>query len=290
MQVDTVTRRSRVRAELEVATPAVEADMRSRGNNRTPPRMELTSSGPAGAAPELGPPRILLIEDNAHFATALRNNLEIDGFVVDLAANAATGFEQIQAAVPSLVILDIMLPGRDGYELLRQMRDSGIDVPVVMLTARRDETDKLRGFGLGADDFITKPVSILELIARVRAVLRRAHPRMDTVALWIRFGDIEVHPATRTVRRAGKEVDLRPKEFDLLLALLRHQDRIVSRAELLRDVWGYQADTVSRTVDTHMAGLRQKLEDDPLDPRYFITVRSVGYMMRRCPETRNGTR
>jgi DNA-binding response OmpR family regulator len=236
---------------------------------------------------EARPPRILLVEDNAHYATALRNNLEIDGFEVDIASDATAGVERMQSVMPALVVLDVMLPGRDGYELLRQMRDNGIDVPVVMLTARRDETDKLRGFGLGADDFITKPVSILELIARIRAVLRRAHPRLDTVALWIRFGDIEVHPGTRTVRRQGKDVDLRPKEFDLLLALLRHQDRIVSRAELLRDVWGYQADTVSRTVDTHMAGLRQKLEDDPLEPRYFITVRSVGYMMRRTAETRD---
>jgi DNA-binding response OmpR family regulator len=227
-------------------------------------------------------PQLLLIEDNVHYASALRNNLEIDGFVVDVAGDAVDGLQRMQANPPALVVLDLMLPGRDGYELLRLMRDQGIDIPVVILTARRDEIDKLRGFGLGADDFITKPVSILELIARIRAVLRRAHPRLESGTLWIRFGDIEVHPATRTVRRRGIEVELRPKEFDLLLALLRHQDRIVSRSELLRDVWGYQADTVSRTVDTHMAGLRQKLEDDPLDPRYFITVRSVGYMMRRA--------
>ncbi len=227
------------------------------------------------------PPRVLLVEDNVYYASALRNNLEIDGLSVDLAGDATAALAQMLAMPPALVVLDIMLPGRDGYELLRQMRDKGLDLPVVILTARRDEADKLRGFGLGADDFITKPVSILELIARMRAVLRRAYPRLEPGVLWIRFGDIEVHPATRTVRRHGQEVDLRPKEFDLLLALLRHQDRIVSRSELLRDVWGYQADTVSRTVDTHMAGLRQKLEDDPLEPRYFMTVRSVGYMMRR---------
>jgi DNA-binding response OmpR family regulator len=224
---------------------------------------------------------VLLVEDNVYYASALRNNLEIDGLSVDLAGDATAALARMLAMPPALVVLDIMLPGRDGYELLRQMRDKGLDLPVVILTARRDEADKLRGFGLGADDFITKPVSILELIARMRAVLRRAYPRLEPGVLWIRFGDIEVHPATRTVRRRGQEVDLRPKEFDLLLALLRHQDRIVSRSELLRDVWGYQADTVSRTVDTHMAGLRQKLEDDPLEPRYFMTVRSVGYMMRR---------
>jgi DNA-binding response OmpR family regulator len=254
---------------------------------RTAPGVLPPNGGqPAGRIPATEPangqpPRILLVEDNIHYASALRNNLEIDGFVVDLAGDATAALAQMQATPPALVVLDVMLPGRDGYELLRLMRDKGFDVPVVILTARRDEADKLRGFGLGADDFITKPVSILELIARMRAVLRRAYPRLEPGILWIRFGDVEVHPATRTVRRRGEEVDLRPKEFDLLLALLRHQDRIVSRSELLRDVWGYQADTVSRTVDTHMAGLRQKLEDDPLDPRYFITVRSVGYMMRR---------
>lgn len=239
------------------------------------------TQAPKAEAARAQPPRVLLVEDNVYYASALRNNLEIDGLSVDLAGDATAALAQMLAMPPALVVLDIMLPGRDGYELLRQMRDKGLDLPVVILTARRDEADKLRGFGLGADDFITKPVSILELIARMRAVLRRAYPRLEPGVLWIRFGDIEVHPATRTVRRRGQEVDLRPKEFDLLLALLRHQDRIVSRSELLRDVWGYQADTVSRTVDTHMAGLRQKLEDDPLEPRYFMTVRSVGYMMRR---------
>ncbi len=283
-QRDTDTARNRS-TDAEVAgnglrdknSPARGVRSQPLGQARTDPAGE--SRRVPTAEPQ--PLQLLVIEDNVHYASALRNNLEIDGFVVDVAGDAVEGLRRMQVNAPALVVLDIMLPGRDGYELLRLMRDQGIDVPVVILTARRDEIDKLRGFGLGADDFITKPVSILELIARIRAVLRRAHPRHESGTLWIRFGDIEVHPATRTVRRRGVEVDLRPKEFDLLLALLRHQDRIVSRSELLRDVWGYQADTVSRTVDTHMAGLRQKLEEDPLDPRYFITVRSVGYMMRR---------
>ena len=230
------------------------------------------------------PFQVLIVEDNPHFASTLRNNLEIEGFGVDVAPNATRGLQRIRSGWPTLVILDIMLPGRDGYELLRTVRGEGIEVPVVLLTARKDEADKLRGFGLGADDFITKPVSILELIARVRAVLRRAHPGFDRAAAPICFGDIEVYPATRTVRRGGAVVNMRPKEYDLLLALMRHQGRVVSRAELLRDVWGYQADTVSRTVDTHMAGLRQHLELDPINPRYLITVRTVGYMMRRLHE------
>jgi DNA-binding response OmpR family regulator len=238
----------------------------------------------SGLAPNsAGPCRLLLIEDNVHYAAGLRNNLEIEGFEVDLAYNGATGLDLIRTRIPALVILDVMLPGRDGYEILRRLRDNAINVPVVILTARRDEFDKLRGFGLGADDFITKPVSILELIARIRAVLRRAHPGLEHAPHWIRCGDIDVHPASRTVRRRGEAIDLTPKEFDLLLALLRHEGMVVPRQELLRDVWGYQADTVSRTLDTHMASLRQKLEDDPLTPRYFATVRSVGYMMRRPP-------
>ena len=260
---------------------AVRGSRRPLGLAPRHPRLEAVSDVRYSDAVAGQPPRLLLIEDNAHYASSLRNNLEIEGFAIDIAGDAVSGLHHIRCISPSLVVLDVMLPGSDGYEVLRHIRDEALNVPVVLLTARRDEVDKLRGFGLGADDFITKPVSILELIARIRAVLRRAHPGLESVPLWIRFGDIEVHPGTRTVRRAGQEIDVRPKEFDLLLALLRHQGRIVSRAELLRDVWGYHAGTVSRTIDTHMAGLRQKLEDDPLAPRYFITVRSVGYMMRR---------
>lgn len=230
----------------------------------------------------VAPPHVLIVEDNAHFASTLRNNLEIEGFAVDIASTVAQGQEQVRATPPTLVILDIMLPGRDGYELLDALRSAGSTVPIIVLTARRDEQDKLRGFGLGADDFITKPVNLLELLARIRALLRRAHPAFVRPAPhWIRFGEIEICPPARTVKRSGTVIDLRPKEFDLLLALLRQHDRVVSRAELLRDVWGYHASTVSRTVDTHMAGLRQKLEPDPFNPRHLMTVRTAGYLLRQ---------
>jgi len=224
--------------------------------------------------------RILIVENNVHFAATLRSNLEIEGFLVDLATNAPQAHKLICAFRPALVLLDVVLPGRDGFEFLRMLRTEGIDVPVVLLTARRDEEDKLRGFGLGADDFVTKPVSFLELVARIRAVLRRTHQAFDASTHWLQFGDVEVHPPTRTVRRQGSVVSLRPKEFDLLLALMRQRDRVVSRAELLRDVWGYRSGIVSRTVDTHMAGLRQKLECEPLNPQYLLTVRAAGYMLR----------
>jgi DNA-binding response OmpR family regulator len=224
---------------------------------------------------------LLLIEDNEHYAAALRNNLEIEGFAVAVAHDGVIGAMHVRECMPRLVILDLMLPGRDGYDVLREIRDEGLRTPIMLLTARKDESDKLRAFKLGADDYVTKPVSIHELAARIRALLRRVHPEQLSGSGSIRVGDIEIHPATRSVRRSGSEVDLRPKEYDLLLALLRQRGRIVSRAELLRDVWGYQADTVSRTVDTHIAALRQKIEVDPLNPAYVITVRSAGYLVRR---------
>src|SRR3984957_4425544 len=225
--------------------------------------------------------RLVIAEDNRHYAMALRNNLEIDGFAVDVVHDGAAALMRVRARPPALLILDLMMPVRDGYDVLRTLRDEGTNVPVLILTARRDEPDKLRGFGLGADDFVPKPVGVLELIARIRAVLRRTLPGFDETPTWIRFGDVEVHPPSRTVRRNGQLVEVRPKHFDLLIALLRHQDRVVSRAELLRDVWGYHADTVSRTVDTHIVGLRHLLEADPLDPRHILTVRTAGYMLRR---------
>src|SRR5580704_10749170 len=159
------------------------------------------------------PTQLVLIEDNGHYATTLRSNLEIEGFTVDDAATAFEGSRLIRTLHPDLVILDIVLPGRSGYELLHEMRSESIDVPIVVLTARRDEEDKLRGFGMGADDFVTKPVSLLELLARIRALLRRARPGFEQMmSRWITFGEVEVQPATRTVRCRGALVNLRPKE------------------------------------------------------------------------------
>lgn len=224
---------------------------------------------------------ILLVEDNQSYAAGLRNNLEVEGFEVVVAHEGATGLRLLHEQTPALVILDLMLPGIDGYDVLRAIRDAQVNVPVLVLTARKDEPDKLRAFGLGGDDYVTKPCGILELVARVRALLRRAQARQDEPASWIRIGQLEIYPPTRTVRRNGAEIELRPKEYDLLLALIRHSGRIVSRAELLREVWGYNAGTVSRTVDTHIVGLRQKVETDPLAPEHILTVRSAGYFLKR---------
>ena len=225
--------------------------------------------------------RILIIEDNVDLAQGLANNLEIEGFGVDVVHDGAEGLARARAVSPDLVILDLALPSLDGYRVLASLRNEKNDVPVLILTARSDETDKVRGFRYGADDYVTKPFGLLELLGRVYALLRRAgssnSARGPSSAERVRFGEIEVRPGTHEVYRRGFPVSLRPKEFELLMALLRRRGNIVSRLDLLREVWGYDADVVSRTVDTHVAELRRKLEDDPANPMYIRTVRKAGY-------------
>jgi DNA-binding response OmpR family regulator len=233
-----------------------------------------------GATPGGAATRILVVDDNAHFAITLRNNLELEGFGVDIATDPADAMHVVRQIRPALVLLDVPNPGARGYDLLAAMRGAGLETPVVLLSGRRDDLETQRAFSLGADDYIAKPIALPELMARIRAVLRRTHPAGAHATHWMRLGELEVHAPTRSVRRNGHPVSLRPKEFDLLLTLLRHRGRVVSRSELLRDVWGYDAETVSRTVDTHMGTLRQKLEPDPLNPQYLLTVRSAGYTLR----------
>jgi len=227
--------------------------------------------------------RILIVEDNHDLAQGLANNLEIEGYDVEVVHDGAEGLQRARESNPSLIILDLALPGLDGYRVLSSLRAEDNDVPVLILTARSEEADKVRGFRYGADDYVTKPFGLLELLGRVNALLRRAGtvPRTNGTPVSsgerIRFGDVEVRPSTHGVYRRGFPVSLRPKEFELLMALLRRGGEIVPRLELLRDVWGYDAEVVSRTVDTHVAELRRKLEDDPANPRYIVTVRKAGY-------------
>lgn len=219
--------------------------------------------------------RVLVIEDNAGLAYGLRNNLEIEGYEVAVAADGREGLERLRAGAPDLVILDLMLPELDGFRVLRAARGEGHAMPILVLTARGEEADKVRGLKLGADDYVTKPFGLLELLARVEALLRRGGPVPgDAVE---RFGDVAVDAMARSVTRGGEPVELAPKELDLLLALIRHRGAVVSRLELMREVWGYTAAVVSRTVDTHVAALRKKLERDPSSPRHILTVRKAGY-------------
>ncbi len=234
--------------------------------------------------------RILLVEDNRDYAATLRANLEREGYEVAVAATGADGLAAARVGAPDLIVLDLMLPAMSGFTVLQRLRDEGHDAPVLVMTALGTEEEKLRGFGLGADDYVVKPCGLREILARVRALLRRAPPPAGgrdgagtaaraAVRASARVGDLTVDFAARTVRRGAVEIALRPKEFDLLAALVRHRGRVVSREELLREVWGYAAGTESRTVETHLAALRQRLGDDPQAPRYVVTVRRAGYRL-----------
>jgi DNA-binding response OmpR family regulator len=222
--------------------------------------------------------RILIVEDNADLAFGLRNSLEIASYEVIVASDGPSGLREARTVSPDLIILDLMLPGMDGYRVLRAVREGGSQVPVLILTARGEEADKVTGFRLGADDYVTKPFGVLELVARVEAVLRRASTTpKDGAPDASRFGEIEIQPVARVVRRNGRAVELSPKEYELLLALVQRPGQVVSRSELLKTVWGYHASVVSRTIDTHIAELRRKLEPNPASPRHITTVWKTGY-------------
>jgi len=223
--------------------------------------------------------KILIVEDNEDLARGLANNLEIEGFETEIAPDGPAGLARAREAHPDLLILDLMLPGMDGYRLLSALRDEGDMVPVLILTARTTEHDKVRGFREGCDDYVTKPFGLLELMGRVQALLRRTARTSGRESAKFRFGDVEIIPGTHDVFLRGEHVLLRPKEFELLMALVRRRGNVVGRIELLREVWGYGTDVVSRTVDTHVGELRRKLETDPARPRHILTVRKSGYRL-----------
>jgi DNA-binding response OmpR family regulator len=226
--------------------------------------------------------KVLVIEDNANLAFGLTRSLESEGYEVEAAEDGTRGLELARSCGADLVVLDLMLPGIDGYSLLRQLREKGSDVPVLILTARSEEADKVVGFRLGADDYVTKPFGLSELLARVEAILRRARGgdhRDDEKAAIEHFSDVTVNVAARAVTKGSDGVSLTPKEFDLLLALIRRRGAVVSRLELLKEVWGHQAEVMTRTVDIHIAELRRKLEDDPATPRHILTVWKAGYRL-----------
>jgi DNA-binding response OmpR family regulator len=222
--------------------------------------------------------RILLVEDNADLADGLRYNLEREGYEVRIAGDGPAGLTEARRWQPDLILLDLMLPGLSGFDVLNSIRSSGSRVPVIIVSARGEEADKVRGFRLDADQYVTKPVGLLELLERVRALLRKS-TRLgggDGEAR-LGFGRVSVDTAARSVAVGERPVALTPKAYDLMLALIRRQGAVVSRVELLREVWGSAGDVQTRTVDSHMAELRRKLEENPADPRHFVTVWKVGY-------------
>ncbi len=225
---------------------------------------------------------ILIVEDNEDLAFGLSRSLEDAGHTVEVAADGATGARLAARRRPGLVLLDLMLPGMDGFRTLEAIRGAGLTMPIIVLTARSAETDKVHGLRLGADDYVTKPFGLSELMARVAAQLRRAATvaPLDAVAAGdtvLRFGDVEVHPAARIVTKGGARVALKPREYELLLAFLQRPGVVHTRVALLRAVWEHSADVQTRTVDLHVAELRRKLEDEPASPRHFVTVWKAGY-------------
>jgi len=222
--------------------------------------------------------RILVVEDNPALAEGLAYNLRHEGHDVRIAEDGESGLADARGWSPDLVILDLMLPRLDGYGVLAAIREDRNDVPVIILSARGEEADKVRGFRLDADQYVTKPFGVLELLERVRSLLRKSAARTAAPAGdELRFGDVVVDLAARTVTRAGEPCTLTPKAFELLLALASRDGRVVTRQELLKEVWGYGAFVLSRTVDSHIAELRRKLEADPAHPRHIVTVWKVGY-------------
>lgn len=225
--------------------------------------------------------KVLVIEDNSNLAFGLTRSLESEGYEVETSEDGTRGFELARTGNPDLIVLDLMLPGMDGYTILKKLRAEGKDMPVLILTARGEEADKVFGFRLGADDYVTKPFSLSELLARVQAILRRAKgdkPNGDSDVE--QFDAVSIDTRARSVKKSGGEVALTPKEFDLLLALVRRRGAVASRLELLKEVWGHQAEVMTRTVDIHIAELRRKLEDDPSTPRHILTVWKAGYRLQ----------
>jgi two-component system alkaline phosphatase synthesis response regulator PhoP len=227
--------------------------------------------------------KVLVIEDNANLAFGLTRSLESEGYEVEAAEDGNKGLELARTCGADLVVLDLMLPGIDGYAVLRQLREKGSDVPVLILTARSEEADKVVGFRLGADDYVTKPFGLSELLARVQAILRRARggdKHAEEKPAIEQFDDVTINVPARSVTKGSNQVALTPKEFDLLLALIRRKGAVASRIELLKEVWGHQAEVMTRTVDIHIAELLRKLEDDPATPRHILTVWKAGYRLQ----------
>ncbi len=219
--------------------------------------------------------KILLVEDEPGLQVTLSDRLRMEGYSVETASDGQEGERSAAAGDFDLILLDLMLPKKGGLDVCRDLRQQGVRTPILMLTARGQLIDKVLGLKLGADDYLTKPFEMAELLARVEALLRRAAG--GPVAATYSFGDVQVDPRGVEVLRAGRPVALSAKEFQLLRYFLEHRGAVLSREELLNEVWGYHAATSTRTVDVHVAWLRQKLEADPRNPRFIQTLKGLGY-------------
>ena len=220
--------------------------------------------------------KILIVEDEPDMVVGLKDNFEFEGYEVATASDGESGLEAARAQKPDLIVLDVMLPKLSGLEVCKTLRGEGFEAPIVMLTARGQEIDKVVGLELGADDYVTKPFSITELLARVRAVLRRAGGRPSGLET-CRIGDIEIDFRTHQAHRGTQRIDFTAREFDLLRYLVGHTGQVVTREQILNQVWGYEESPTTRTIDNFVAKLRQKIETSPHEPEHILTVHGAGY-------------
>jgi DNA-binding response OmpR family regulator len=220
--------------------------------------------------------KILIIEDEPDLVLGLRDNFEYEGYEVVVAGDGEEGIRRARGDRPDLILLDVMLPRLSGLEVCRQLRREGFETPIIMLTARGQEIDRVLGLEIGADDYVTKPFSLKELLARVRAHLRRSSKQVAEIERY-RFGEIELNFKKYQAHKDGQPLELSPREFEILKYLIQHRGETVTRDQLLDEVWGYNNFPLTRTIDNHVAKLRQKIEPRPADPQYIITVHRVGY-------------
>jgi DNA-binding response OmpR family regulator len=223
---------------------------------------------------------ILIVEDDSTMLRGLKDNFEYAGYTVITATDGESGLESAMNKSPDLIVLDIMLPKINGYEICRLVREKGVTTPIIMLTAKGQESDIILGLNLGADDYMTKPFSIKELLARANAFLRRR--RQSELDVY-EFGDCTLDVTARTFTKAGKEIKLSPKEFKLLHYFLKRQGRALTRDEILNNVWGWDSFVTGRSIDRFVTSLRQKIEDDPSMPKYLHTIRQIGYKFEDTP-------
>lgn len=221
--------------------------------------------------------RILIVEDESSMRQGLKDNLEFEGYEVDLAEDGQLGLQKILEEEYNLIVLDVMLPKMSGFDVCKKAREKGITTPIIMLTAKGEEIDKVVGLELGADDYITKPFSLRELLARIKAVLRRGEGKMTGDKEKILIGKLKVDFASYNAYADNQPVPMTHREFEIIKYLWQHQNQTVSRDKLLEDVWGYEEYPTTRTVDNFILKLRQKIENDPAHPRHILTVHGIGY-------------
>ncbi len=250
--------------------------MSTNGERKSGIVAEETNGGNQPLAGAVKTAKILIVEDEPNMVAGLRDNFEYEGYEVIAARDGIEGLERALAESPDLIVLDVMMPRMSGLEVCKQLKAKRPSLPIIMLTARGQEVDKVVGLELGADDYVTKPFSVRELLARVKAVLRRARVLPKHYERY-QFSDVEVDLRACRVARAGSPVDFSGKEFELLKYFIAHPGENLSRERLLEDVWGYDRYPTTRTVDVHIVHLRQKLEPNPDQPQFFLTVHGIGY-------------